>query len=226
MNDLPPQDCCPIVELRQYTLHPGKRDELVALFESAFIAPQEAAGMRVIGQFRDAGNADRFVWLRGFEGMAQRAAALSRFYTGPAWQAHRDQANATMADSDNVLLLRPAFPGGGFRRGATGGKLIAAAIHYFPGDAEEKAIREAARGFIAVAEQGGARVLAQYLSEKSPNTFPRLPVREHENVFVWFAAFETRQDHARWQAALPDGPDFLRPPEVLLLEPTARSLLR
>lgn len=224
MNEAPVQDCCPIVELRQYTLHPGKRDELITLFDSAFIEPQDAAGMRVIGQFRDAGDANRFVWLRGFDGMPQRAAALARFYSGPVWQAHRDQANATMVDSDNVLLLRPAFPGSGFRPGAPGGKLIAAAIYHFPQDAHAQAIADFGRA--AVAEHGGVRVLAQYLSEKSPNTFPRLPVREDENVFVWFAAFETRQDYARWQAALPDGAAFPRPPQVLLLEPTARSLVR
>jgi hypothetical protein len=36
------QLCRPIVELRQYTLHPGKRDVLLALFERAFIEAQQA----------------------------------------------------------------------------------------------------------------------------------------------------------------------------------------
>ena len=35
-----------IVELRQYTLRPGRRDDLIALFETELIAPQEAAGTR------------------------------------------------------------------------------------------------------------------------------------------------------------------------------------
>ncbi len=29
--------CCPVVELRQYTLHPGKRDILIELFDREFI---------------------------------------------------------------------------------------------------------------------------------------------------------------------------------------------
>ncbi len=41
----------PIVELRQYTLHPGQRDVLIELFERIFIEPQEAVGITVIGQF-------------------------------------------------------------------------------------------------------------------------------------------------------------------------------
>src|SRR6266581_3562723 len=113
-NAKPEQTCCPIVELRQYTLHPGKRPVLIDLFDREFIEPQEALGMKVIGQFRDVDNRNRFVWLRGFRDMASRAQALQDFYGGPVWKTHREAANATMVDSDNVLLLRPASPISGF----------------------------------------------------------------------------------------------------------------
>src|SRR6266480_4506541 len=109
-----PQTCCPVVELRHYTLHPGKRHVLIELFDREFIEPQEAAGMKIIGQFRDLNNRNRFVWLRGFNDMASRARALQDFYGGPVWKAHREAANTTMIDSDNVLLLRPASPMSGF----------------------------------------------------------------------------------------------------------------
>jgi len=97
-----------VVELRQYTLHPGQRDTLIDLFEQHFIEAQEQAGLRVIGQFRDLDHPDRFVWLRSFDSMPARKSALETFYGGPVWKAHREAANATMIDSDNVLLLRPA----------------------------------------------------------------------------------------------------------------------
>src|SRR5215475_7116365 len=105
----------PIVELRQYTLHPGKRDTLIEIFDREFVESQEDVGMRVIGQFRDLDNPDRFVWLRSFSDMTTRAQALASFYGGPVWKTHGPAANATMIDSDNVLLLRPvgsrtAFP--------------------------------------------------------------------------------------------------------------------
>src|SRR5437899_2034129 len=106
--------CCPIVELRQYTLHPGMRDVLIELFDRNFIESQEALGMKIIGQFRDLDDPNRFVWLRGFPDMASRAQALQDFYGGPVWKVHREAANATMIDSDNVLLLRPASPASGF----------------------------------------------------------------------------------------------------------------
>src|SRR4029453_799553 len=102
--------CCPVVELRQYTLHPGQRDVLIDLFDREFVETQEAEGMRVLGQFRDLDNPNRFVWLRGFSDMPGPAHALCAFYGGPAWKAHSKAANATMVDSSNVLLLRPTRP--------------------------------------------------------------------------------------------------------------------
>src|SRR5215475_14452137 len=104
----------PIVELRQYALRPGQRDVLIELFDREFVESQEACGMTVLGQFRDLDRPDRFVWLRGFDDMPSRAEALRRFYTGPVWRAHAAAANATMIDSDDVLLLRPATAAPGF----------------------------------------------------------------------------------------------------------------
>ena len=76
----------PIVELRQYTLHPGTRETLVRVFEEHFIEGQERYGMRIIGQFRDLGDPDRFVWIRGFPDMEARTRALEGFYGGSVWR--------------------------------------------------------------------------------------------------------------------------------------------
>ena len=40
---------CPIVELRQYTLHPGQRDVLIELFDRELVESQEAVGMAILG---------------------------------------------------------------------------------------------------------------------------------------------------------------------------------
>jgi NIPSNAP protein len=183
METQPARPCCPIVELRQYTLHPGKRDVLIELFDREFVESQEAPGMKIIGQFRDLHNPNRFVWLRGFRDMPSRAQALKDFYGGPVWKAHREVANATMIDSDNVLLLHPATPTSGFylenrerpRPGSneTRSELIVATIYYFDASVEagfveffEKTVKPAAIG-------SGATVLAYFVTEYSENTFPR-----------------------------------------------------
>jgi hypothetical protein len=96
-----------IIELRQYTVHPGQRDVLADIFMRHFIHGQEAMGMRVLGQFYDLDDLDRFVWLRGFPDMAARKASLIRFYEqSEVWRTYGPAANATMIDSSDVLLLR------------------------------------------------------------------------------------------------------------------------
>ena len=243
----PLQTCCPIVELRQYTLHPGKRDVLIDLFDRKFVESQEALGMKVIGQFRDLDNPNRFVWLRGFRDMPSRAQALKDFYGGPVWKAHREAANVTMIDSDNVLLLHPATPTSGFSFGnkerpqvgasASRSELIVGTIYYSdaPVDAAfvqffEKTVKPAVIG-------PGATVLAYFVTEHSENTFPALPVREGEDVFVWFARFNDVPAYERYLAALIQSPRWYdeiskelarrlrREPEILKLSPTTRSLL-
>jgi hypothetical protein len=200
-----------IVELRQYTLHPGRRDDLIDLFDAHLVEPQEQDGMQVIGQFRDLDDADRFVWLRGFPDMAERARSLAAFYGGPVWKKHREAANATMVDSDDVLLLRPALPDSGFALGREhngGGGFVLACV-----------LREAQEIAPSIEANGGA-VLGYFESETSENTFPSLPVREGEHVFVWFAGFSDRDELER---AASEHVDHAQ--QVLRLAPTSRSLL-
>jgi quinol monooxygenase YgiN len=237
--------CCPVVELRQYTLVPGARETLIELFEREFIETQEATGMTVIGQFRDLNNPDRFVWLRGFSDMGARATQLQAFYSGPVWKAHRDAANATMIDSDNVLVLRPASPTSGFQlehssRAPVGSTvkqdLFVATIYHLdkPKAVDFPIFFE--RELQPHLTNAGISVLASFVTETHPNTFPRLPVREDANVFVWFSRFPDREAYERSAAAVTEAmregevttklAEFTRePPEVLLLSPTARSIL-
>lgn len=98
-----------VVELRQYTLHPGRRDELGELFDARFVESQEAVGGRVVGELTDLDDPDRFVWLRGFADLPGRLRMLAELYGGPVWAHHGPAANATMVDSDDVLLLRPVL---------------------------------------------------------------------------------------------------------------------
>jgi hypothetical protein len=231
-----------IVELRQYTLHPGKRDVLVDLFDRELVESQESLGMQVIGQFRDVDDPDRFVWLRGFRDMATRADGLKGFYGGPVWKDHRDVANATMIDSDNVLLLRPAKRGFGFAqslgarspRGATGhgSGLVVATVYSLVAPAGDDFIAYFSREVEPALADGGAILLALFVTDDRPNNFPALPIREDENAFVWFAGFADAARGLRWEADHPavDGlsagaPGLNAPPQRLRLTPTARSLL-
>jgi hypothetical protein len=240
--------CCAVVELRQYALHPGRFEPFNALFEREFIEPQEAAGMTVIGQFHDLDDHERFVWLRGFADMAARKDALEAFYGGALWKSLRDEANANFIDTDNVLLLRPAGADAGFRLDGS----MRAAIGAAPASAGcfvatiYAVAKEQAAAFPQWFEQtvrpalvrDGITPVAALETNPAVNNFPRLPVREGETVFVWFARFADRA-HAdaalrdlaaskSWRATIAVELErrLTAPLQVLRLEPTARSRLR
>ena len=206
------QTYSPIVELRMYALHPGRRDDLIELFDREFVETQETVGIQVIGQFYDLDDSNRFVWLRGFNDMPARAQSLNAFYGGPVWKEHRDAANATMIDSDNVLLLRPVHPTSGFSlqngnrppRGshAKQAGFVTATIYYFNKPVDSDFIHYFENAIHPVLMETDAPLLAYFVTEDSPNTFPRLPVREGENVFVWFTGFQDQDAYEQHLAEL------------------------
>jgi hypothetical protein len=237
-------DDCAVIELRQYTLHPGVRDTFLELFDREFIESQEVLGSWVIGQFRDLDDPDRVVWLRGFRDMPARAEALAAFYGGPIWRAHREAANATIIDSDNVLLLRPAN-GLPFELDArappgeqeTARGMIVATICYFDAPVDDEFLAFFEQDIKPALLETGAHVRAGFVTESSANNF-RLPVREDEQVFVWLAGFSDSEAYQQHVAALADSANWrdrvagelrrriMAPPEILRLGPTARSRLQ
>ena len=237
-----------VLELRQYKIFAGKRDAMIEVFESKLIEGQEAVGMRLLGQFRDLDDPDRFTWLREFPRMDMRAKALTDFYTGPIWKAHRGEANPYLEDNDNVLLLRPISdefrltpsPGAraavGAQPAASG--LFIVTIYYLWKDPSEGFASFFTTRLASALEAAGFDVSGAYVTETTPNDFPALPVRQHEKVFVWIARVPdvaaAQKSQRVWEAQTgqgsPLGRDLAkfqeRQAQTLRLSPTTRSLLR
>lgn len=231
-----------VVELRRYAMRPGARDTLIDLFEREFIETQEACGMVALGHYRDRDDANGFVWLRGFPTFESRRDALAAFYTSQTWLAHRDAANATMVDSDNVLLLRAARANSGFdmrglsrsggaERDGAAASQVAVSVLMLDGRADETLIG-AFESDVLPQLRAHARRVAYLVTEERANDFPRLPVRDGEHAVVvagvcphanaldaWTSAFEAH----RLGGALRPRVTSL---ETLRLEPAARSLFR
>jgi hypothetical protein len=219
--------CCPVVELRQYSLRPGRRDVLVELFDREFVESQEAVGMELIGQFRDLDRPDRFVWIRGFPDMEGRREALTEFYGGPVWKAHAAAANETMIDVNDVLLLRPVAPSTGFEaqplRPGPGSDVRAAkfAVTICSLDAPAD-VESLTRTLLPALAAAASPSLATFVEEPSENTFPALPVRTCEHVVVWVQ----RVVDDDWPLPVDVLHGLVAPPRQLRISPTARSRLR
>jgi hypothetical protein len=146
-----------------------------------------------------------------------------------------------------VLLLRPAREGSGFalggrRRAAAGSApaktdFVVITTYHFKAPVTDAFIAWFDEVLRPVFAGAGAGMLAQLVTDASENTFPQLPVREGEHVFVWIARFDNRAAYERYQARLATEPrwsgelfatlykQIAGSPELLMLEPTPRSLV-
>jgi len=232
-----------VFELRQYTLYGGQRDTLISLFEKNFVETQEAVGAHVIGTFRDIDDPDRFVWIRGFRDMPARQQALQDFYgSSPAWIAHKKEANATMIDSDNILLLRTLSSQSKFPRtvanASVSNAVYGVTIYYLGGVDTVQFADFFDHTVLPHLNALGAHPMATFATSEVPNNFPRLPVREHDRVFLWIARWPSIADYesfsaqmrawSGWRDAVPETvlPALMRKPEQLRLTPTTRSMLQ
>lgn len=172
----------PVVELRRYTLEPGRRDEMIAVFERHLMEPQEELGVTVLGTFRDLDRPDQFVWVRGFPDMETRRKGLDRFYAGAVWKEHGPAVGATMIDSDDVHLLRPAGPGTGMGPGPRPLPPLDADL---PGSTIYVTFGETPDAF------------ATFVTETAENTYPALPVHEGVPVTVSLSRTQPAGEAAR-----------------------------
>jgi hypothetical protein len=152
-----------------------------------------------------------------------------------------------MIDSDNVLLLRPVSSRSGFPAPAAARMPVGSSpaparvlitIYYRDQPFDETFSCFFESEVRPVLLSTGATPLACFQTEPAENTFPALPVRAGENVFVWLAQFPTPAllaDHLHqlersgsWRRrVLPTLSALTRgAPQQLRLAPTARSLLR
>jgi len=226
---------CSVVELRQYTLVPGTRQDFIELFEREFVETQHAAKIRLLGTFADTQDSDRFVWMRGFPDMPARRTALSDFYTSAAWLEHRNRANSMIVDSDDVRLLRPPAGYPGLEERTAAGPAVSnterssSTISIIVQEIEDGADAASARAVPPPVLESDPRLLAVLETEPATNTFPQLPVIDNERVLV---AVVGRYDHpihdsAAMMAQLlqSTGHRGVGAPRALVLWPTSRSAI-
>jgi hypothetical protein len=226
-----------LFELRNYQTQPGRRDDLIAMFEAHFLDAYERAGASILGTFRNLDDPDRWVWIRAFADNPARRTALNGFYTSEAWLALREPANATIADVGDALLLRAERGDLTQQAAMAGGPSLVEVTRYFPRRQTLRAFQDRfARDLLPALAELGAGALAMLTSVDAPNSYPRLPLRTGP-ALVTFVRFESETAHRAYRAALAHEPRWkamqddlnrllTQEPEVLRLRPTLRSFIR
>jgi hypothetical protein len=197
-----------VLEIRNYHVKNGVRDQFITEFEKLTIVPQEESGMFILGQFQLIGQPERFVWIRGFENMETRLEALNNFYGGPVWKEIAPELTPMMVDVSDVHLLRPLAeidPKKGYSAQDIASDFHSESLSLETGLVTVEYFRtkdNCKASFLEVLEEDTIRLQAQnnhpalglYVSELAENDFPRLPVIQDENLFVRVSAHATENE--------------------------------
>jgi hypothetical protein len=97
-----------VIEVRIYTIHEGKREEFVRLYDEVLLPAQREFGLDVLGQFISLDDEHTFVWLRRFDNQEERQRKWDEFYGSDLWKKELGpRANPLMKDSSNVIAVEP-----------------------------------------------------------------------------------------------------------------------
>ena len=188
-----------VIELRNYLLKQGKRDEFIQYFKDHFVESQNEMGVYTPGLFRIKNEENRFFWIRGFDNMGQRSRFLPAFYGGGVWKKFGPAANDMMLEWHNVYLIKP-LPGN--RDAFSQHKGFFAVDYYKARDNHHTDLIDLINTeYIPFLNDRNIKATL-WVSEMEENDFPRLPVYQDENQLIVVTGFNNEPEYESSLAAL------------------------
>lgn len=190
-----------VIEMRNYILKPGQRDNFISFFESNFIDSQNSLGGYVLGQFRVKGADDNFFWIRGFNDMPARSQYLPAFYRGEFWKQRRSAANAMIVNNDNVYLLKPLILADQPESQAINSrefgnpKGLAVVDYYIANTRLNELTKFFEDKYLPLLKSNGINDMTVWVSELAENDFPGLPVFQDKNLLVTIAFYKNEAEY-------------------------------
>ena len=179
-----------VIELRNYLLKPGKRDEFIQYFKDHFVASQHAMGAYTPGLFQIKNEENRFFWIRGFDNMKQRSQFLPAFYGGEVWKEFGPAANEMMLEWHNVYLVKPLS-----ENTDTFSKRFLAIDYYTTKDKKlTKLVGLLNNQYIPFFKERNIKATL-WISETEENDFPRLPVYQDKNQLIVITGFNNESEY-------------------------------
>ena len=96
-----------LLEIRRYTIAPGRRDEFVEFFDTEVLPAMEAVGMNVVGQFTSSEDDETFWYLRSFTDEAERESLSVAFYESSVWLEHLRDRALSLETGYDVDVVQP-----------------------------------------------------------------------------------------------------------------------
>ena len=94
------------LELRQYRIKPGFREEWVKFMEEEIIPFQISKGMVVVGSFLGEEEDDLYVWIRRFQNEEERKRLYKEVYESDYWRNELSPRVGELMDREKIVVTR------------------------------------------------------------------------------------------------------------------------
>lgn len=94
------------LELRQYRMRPGQRENWVRFMEEEIMPFQIGKGMVILGSFVGEEDRDLYVWLRRFESEAERERLYREVYESDHWKNVLGPRVGELIDRSQIVVTR------------------------------------------------------------------------------------------------------------------------
>lgn len=191
-----------VIELRNYLMRPGHRDEFITGFEDKIIDTLNARGNLVLGQFIVKGSPDNFFWIRGFKDMQSRLKCLKGFYSSEYWSKHVYIPIAHVINYNNVYLLKPVDILSGkmdsvkFNVDWFGKEKGIAVVEFIVANERlSQLLNFMGTKLDPITRTAGVRNISYWISELTPNNYPDLPAFQDKNLLVSISFYQSETEY-------------------------------
>jgi NIPSNAP len=94
-----------IIEMRTYTLKPGKRSEFLSIFKAESAPAHQKIGMKILGPFLSIEDNNVIFWMRAFPDAKTREQMRNEFYEGKLWKEELEEKLMPMIDKFDVTIV-------------------------------------------------------------------------------------------------------------------------
>ena len=191
-----------VIELRNYLLRPGQRDNFIDSFEVKIMDSLNGRRNYVLGQYRVRDAPDNFLWIRGFDDMASRKTALEGFYTSKYWEQLVNIPRKYVMNYTNVYLLKPLrIADRKMDSTVTIGtdwfgkpKGLAVVDFYVANEMRNLLLEFFTTTYDSVLHAAGVKDISYWMSETAPNDYP-LPAFQDKNLLVTITFFNNQSQY-------------------------------
>ncbi len=190
-----------VLELRNYVLTEGGRDQFIDSFKVSIEDYQNRNGAYVLGLYKVKDAENNFFWFRGYESMAARKKAMGDVYSSQYWAGVACMTQKFVINFHNVHLLKPfdintgdSIPG----IDATWfdkPKGVAIIDFYIGNGTRNELINYIQHTYHNLLISAGVKDITYWIAEDQPNNYPQHPVFQDSNSLVSISFFNNENEY-------------------------------